>query len=162
MHRSRPVLQPNVRLIAASTFACSILLSTHLLLDTTGWSPPYRDAGTSPPCLASELTWISESGSPLDASKPIAMTSNRVIAACAPYDGTLRFSFFGTSARGIGSRTLVYANHERLLELELRHEDHSSAASIAAGDFVFVAFVNDEYEPPEDRNVWLSGLAFTP
>jgi hypothetical protein len=65
-------------------------------------------------------------------------------------------------AGGIGTRAVLVQGADRLLDVELRDEERTFEVDVPAAGQLLLAFVNDYYDPPEDRNLWVSGLEFTP
>ena len=71
-------------------------------------------------------------------------------------------SLRGTLGDGVGTRAVLVQGPNRLLDVELRDETHTFEVDVPAAGQLLLAFVNDFYEPPEDRNLWVSVLEFTP
>jgi hypothetical protein len=85
-----------------------------------------------------------------------------MLIACPWSPGTLTVTLRGTTAAGIGTRAVLVQGAERLLDVELRDEERTFEVDVPPSGQLLLAFVNDYYDPPEDRNLWVSGLAFTP
>jgi hypothetical protein len=151
-----------VSLVSAAIIA---MTSTALVLDTgPGWEPlPTSSFGDLPTCEAdANLQWRHETGAHIDTSTELRIATNAIIIACPWTPGTLTVTLRGTTAAGIGTRAVLTQGAERLLDIELRDEECAFTVDVPASGQLLLAFVNDYYDPPEDRNLWVSGLEFTP
>jgi hypothetical protein len=140
-------------------------LAATLVLDTgPAWSQlPASALASLPPCDGEEvLTWVNENGDTIDPVGTTALYWNATLIACPWSPGTLTVTLRGTTAAGIGTRAVLTQGAERLLDVELRDEERTFEVDVPASGQLLLAFVNDYYDPPEDRNLWVSGLAFTP
>jgi hypothetical protein len=141
------------------------VVAVALALDTgPAWSPlPGSGMATLPPCARGEtLTWHRQNGDPVDPAAATLLASNAMLIACPSSPGTLTVTLRGTTAAGIGTRAVLTQGAERLLDVELRDEERTFEVDVPVSGQLLLAFVNDYYDPPEDRNLWVSGLAFTP
>ena len=114
------------------------------------------------PCEPAGSDWRRENGDPIDVEATTLLASNAALLGCPPTPGTLTLTLRGTVAAGIGTRAVLVQGPRRLLDVELRDETRTFAVDVPAAGQLLLAFVNDYYQPPEDRNLWVSGLAFTP
>ena len=132
--------------------------------DAEPWQPVSPIAALSPPACEpdDDLVWRRESGDTIDPVGRTLFASNAGLHSCAPSPGTLALTLRGTIAEGIGTRAVLVQGTERLLEIELRDEQRDFVVDVPAAGALVLAFVNDRYVPPEDRNLWVSGLVFTP
>ena len=148
--------------LAASAVA---IATVTLALDTgPAWSPlPASALAALTPCdQADTLAWHHQSGDPVDPTATTLLASNAMLIACPWTPGTFTVTLRGTIAAGIGTRAVLTQGAERLLDVELRDEERTFDVDVPAQGQLLLAFVNDYYDPPEDRNLWVSGLAFTP
>ena len=132
-----------------------------------GWAPLPAPlpalSSASPPCQpGDELTWRHASGESIDPTAITLLATNAALSACAPSAGVLSLTLRGTVAENVGSRAVLVHGFERLLDVELRDEERAFMLDVPASGQLLLAFVNDRYVPPEDRNLWVSGLGFTP
>lgn len=160
-------LSERLSLTQAFVFAASAvaIAAVTLVLDTgPAWSPlPASALATLPPCdPADVLTWHRQSGDPVDPTATTLLASNAMLIACPWTPGTLTVTLRGTIAAGVGTRAVLVQGPNRLLDVELRDEERTFEIDVPAQGQLLLAFVNDYYDPPEDRNLWVSGLAFTP
>ena len=150
-------------LVAAGSIVTVAAIAT--VLDTgPAWAPvPASAMAALPPCYQSEaLTWHRPNGDRIDPTTTTLLATNALLVACPWAPGTLTVSLRGTIAAGIGTRAVLTQGAERLLDVELRDETRTFEIDVPASGQLLLAFVNDYYDPPEDRNLWVSGLAFTP
>ena len=136
----------------------------------TGWFTDGRDwervpttgFATLPVCPdVASVQWLNEQGEVVHPNEYARMNTNASIAACPSSPGTLVLTLGGSTADGIGSRAVLVQGTNRLLDVELRDEERTFEVDVPAQGQLLLAFVNDYYDPPEDRNLWVSGLAFT-
>ena len=138
---------------------------TAALLDSgPAWAPLAAYPLAPPPdCLQSEdLVWAGENGATIDLAATTLLATNGMLIACPWTPGTLAVTLRGTLGGGIGTRVVIVQGAERLLDIELRDEARAFEVDVPANGQLLLAFVNDFYDPPEDRNLWVSGLEFTP
>ena len=152
----RPLLRAVAAvLLTGFTFAWLDLGST--------WSGvPWSPLAAVPCDGAADPEWSRSNGDPVDPSGTTLLASNAFVVACPPTPGTLTLTLRGTLAAGIGTRAVLVQGPHRLLDVELRDETRTFEVDVPAAGQLLLAFVNDYYQPPEDRNLWVSGLAFTP
>ena len=140
------------------------IVAVTLVLDTgPAWSPlPASALAALPPCdQDGTLNWHRQGGDPVDPTTATLLASRAVLVACPWTPGTLTVTLRGTVAAGIGTRAVLTQGTERLLDVELRDEERTFEVEVpTAGQLL--AILNDSDDPPEDRNLWVSGLAFTP
>ena len=154
-------------LTQAFVFAASAvaIVAVTLVLDTgPAWYPLTASAFAELPSCdpADVLTWHRQNGDPVDPATTTLLASNAMLIACPWTPGTLTVTLRGTIAAGIGTRAVLVQGPNRLLDVELRDEERTFQIDVPASGQLLLAFVNDYYDPPEDRNLWVSGLAFTP
>ncbi len=138
---------------------------TAALLDTgPAWAPlAASPLAPLPDCPGTtDLVWARENGNPIDPASTTLLASNAMLITCPWTPGTLTLTLRGTLAAGIGTRAVLVQGPHRLLDVELRDETLTFEVDVPAAGQLLLAFVNDFYEPPEDRNLWVSGLEFTP
>lgn len=156
------------RLLGTATFVGLALVAvgmTGAILDSgPPWTPLAATAmAPLPPCgSASELNWSHRNGETIDPTATTALFWNAMLIACPWSPGTLTVTLRGTIAAGIGTRAVLVQGPNRLLDVELRNEERTFEVDVPASGQILLAFVNDYYDPPEDRNLWVSGLEFTP
>jgi hypothetical protein len=125
------------------------------------WTPlAPTGAGATAACVT-DGRWRREAGELIDITTTTLLASNAGLTWCAPDAGVLSMTLRGTLARAVGARAVVAQGSERLLDVELRDQTETYEVTVPGSGLVLLAFVNDFYEPPEDRNLWISGLSFT-
>lgn len=95
-------------------------------------------------------------------STPINLYNNSMLYTCPSEAGTLAMVVDGSSVSGRGAHIIVQSSGRTILESLLANEPIHLEFRVNAGSPVLVAFVNDLYRPPEDRNLWISDVRFTP
>ena len=151
--------------VVIAALALTALGLTAVTLDhDQAWAPLAASSlAALPECdIADDLSWVYVDDAPVDAPGTTAFASNAMIVACPWSAGTLTFTLRGTLGRGVGTRVVLVQGPAHLLDVELRDERRSFEIEVPSTGQVLLAFVNDYYQPPEDRNLWVSGLAFTP
>ena len=99
-------------------------------------------------------------GSPIPGGSLTLYTNGAIrMRACGP--STLRFLAQGTKALGVYARLVVSQNGTQLVDVQVEGKRHVSLDIPTAG-WVMLAFVNDLYTPPADRNLRLEGITFRP
>ena len=153
-----------VKLLVASASVVGVALVAFLLDGGPIWSPlPASAMSALPACPTGEtLAWKRQNGDTIDPATTTLLASNAMLIACPWSPGTLTVSLRGTVTAGIGTRAVLVQGPNRLLDVELRNEERTFQVDVPASGQLLLAFVNDYYDPPEDRNLWVSGLAFTP
>ena len=153
-----------VRLLVASLSVVGVVLVVFLLDSGPIWSPlPASAMSALPACPQGEtLAWERQNGDTIDPATTTLLATNAMLIACPSTPGTLTVTLRGTIAAGIGTRAVLVQGADRLLDVELRDEERTFEIDVPAQGQLLLAFVNDYYDPPEDRNLWVSGLAFTP
>jgi hypothetical protein len=146
--------------------AVVVIVATALALDAgVAWQPLDTSAfHEPPPCEFSDhLLWKHETSS-AEGQQPgtTKLARSAFMTACPWSPGTLTVTLRGTIAAGIGTRAVLVQGPNRLLDVELRNETRTFTVDVPAAGQLLLAFVNDYYDPPEDRNLWVSGLEFTP
>jgi hypothetical protein len=149
---------------AAVTVVIAAVALTALPTDGQAWEQVAASPiAPLPPCPdVDALHWTNERGESVDPTDSVRMNTNASIIACPTEAGRLTFTLGGTIAAGVGSRAVLTQGAKRLLDVELRDEERIFEVDIPAAGQLLLAFVNDYYDPPEDRNLWVSGLEFTP
>lgn len=155
-------LDPRVALRAAALLALAVLAT--LGLDRgPGWSGLAATPVAPAACAPDDgVTWRRADGDAVDPAATTLLASNALLTTCAPGAGTLALTLRGTVGGGVGTRAVLVQGAARLLDVELRDETRTLEVAVPAAGPLVLAFVNDFYAPPEDRNLWVSGLAFTP
>ena len=126
-----------------------------------GWRPiPSSSPESAESCVA-DGTWSWESGDRVDTAN-IALLTNTGIFSCTNGPGTLSFLARGTVANNIGARIVLVQGQVVLLEAELSNGETQFVVDVPAAGTLLLAFVNDQRTPLEDRNLWVSGLDFSP
>ena len=150
--------------LAATLSIVGVAAMAFLLDGGPIWSPlPASAMAELPPCPHAEaVTWRRQNGDIVDPTATTLLAFNAIVIACPWTPGTLTVTLRGTIAAGIGTRAVLTQGAERLLDVELRDEERTFQIDVPASGLLLLAFVNDYYDPPEDRNLWVSGLAFTP
>lgn len=149
-----------VLLLAAATVA-------HLLLDS---SPAQLPASPALHFLAGEASSITDcppisptrlNGAVWTREGELLLASNDVVRfrVCSP--GTLVITARGSELGGVGAHMVVSGSGRNLWEGEVT-APVALALDVPEAGWIAVAFLNDRYEPPEDRNLWLQGLEFHP
>ena len=153
-----------VDVLVATVSIVGIAAMAYLLDGGPTWSPlPASAMAALPPCPHAEaVTWLRQNGDSVDPAATTLLASNAMLIACPWTPGTLTVTLRGTIAAGIGTRAVLMQGADRLLDVELRDEERTFEIDVPASGQLLLAFVNDYYDPPEDRNLWVSGLAFTP
>ena len=76
--------------------------------------------------------------------------------------GTLHLDARATLIDTYGAYLVVALGTETLWEGEIRDETQSISVKVPHSGWLAIAFVNDAYDPPQDRNLWLSNIEFVP
>jgi len=114
----------------------------------------------SEPCVPTEPTLLNDNLFPLD--KEVLWVSNQHLRFRACQAGVLVFKARGSLFDDYGPYVIVSSGLESLWSGEVREELMSFYLEVPEASWVTIAFTNDAYAPPQDRNVWLSDLSFTP
>lgn len=90
--------------------------------------------------------------------RSVTMLTNDAIRfrVCSPQ--TLSFAATGTEAAGVYARLLVSENARQLVDTQVRGKKRFSVDLTAPG-WVVIAFVNDLYAPPADRNLTVGPMS---
>lgn len=112
-------------------------------------------------CAPSEPVLLNGDPAALAEGKELLLASNNAVRqrVCGP--GTLRFVARGSVALGQATYLVVSLGTETLWEGPVEGAAPFELEVPRAG-WLAVAFVNDAYQPPEDRNLWLSAYRFEP
>lgn len=146
--------------IATYVAAVALAVSAWAMLDKNG-DHNVRPAGLPPlPCEATS-EWRFPNGAEVDLANERIYASNTALRGCAASPGMLVARLRGTEVAGIGAQVVIALGTTNLwegfvtdpLELEL---------DVPHAGTMLIAFVNDRHEPPEDRNLWISDVVFTP
>lgn len=143
-----------VLLVIATGFA------TYALLDLGGAVGGSYERPADVSCVG-EVGWTTSQGRGIVRNGEYALFSNNALRSCLSDAGTLTLGMRGTPAAGIGAQVVIALGTSNLwegfvtdpIELEL---------DVPHAGTMLIAFVNDRYEPPEDRNLWISDVVFTP
>jgi len=130
------------------------------LLDRSGDLTDRGDVRVDDACAGTE-DWVLPNGDLVNFGNEALFASNTALRSCVVDAGTLGLRVRGTQAAGIGAQVVIALGTTNLwegfvtdpIELEL---------DVPHGGTMLIAFVNDRYEPPEDRNLWISDVVFTP
>lgn len=150
--------------LAAIVSVVGVAATAFLLDGGPIWTPlPVSAMAALPSCPQDEtLTWRRSNGDTIEPAATSLLATNTVLNACPWTAGTLAIVLRGTIAADIGTRVVLAQGDDRLLDVELRGEERTFEVDVPASGQLLLAFVNDYYDPPEDRNLWVSGLDFTP
>ena len=107
------------------------------------------------------MVWILPDGAETDVTSEGAYTGNTALRGCASSPGTLSARLRGTTVDGIGAQVVIALGTTNLWEGFVTDPIELEIDVPHAGTML-IAFVNDRYEPPEDRNLWISDVVFTP
>lgn len=112
-------------------------------------------------CTPTSPQRLAESADDLLHDGGVLLASNDVVrlAVCTP--GTLRFTARGSALGGHGAYLVVSSGAINLWEGEVL-EEAVFELPVREPGWLALAFVNDAYAPPEDRNLWISDLTFVP
>lgn len=99
-------------------------------------------------------------GSAIDPEGTTLLASNGAVRFLVCEQGAVRFMTRGSFARGHAAHLVVSWRDQTLWEGEVL-EEQTLQVTIPDAGWVALAFVNDFYDPPEDRNLWLSDISFT-
>lgn len=160
VRRSLPIWAFAVLLLMAATVG-------HLLLDSSPAQLPAipelrfmggeaPGIGECPPILPTRLNgavWTREG--------ELLLASNDVVRFRVCSRGTLAIVARGSELGGVGAYLVVSDSLRNLWEGEVTAPVERELDVPEAG-WIAVAFLNDRYEPPEDRNLWLQSLEFHP
>lgn len=91
----------------------------------------------------------------------LLLASNDVVRLLVCSPGTLTLSARGSEFGGVGAYMVVSQLGSNLWEGAVT-DPVDLALSIRSAGWVSVAFVNDRFDPPADRNLWLESLEFHP
>lgn len=121
------------------------------------------------PCVPSGLRFwtgtAERSVPPEEQTNTLTLASNSTLfqQICRP--GTLRLLLRGTPAKGVDAQLVVNLGHHNLLTTTAITERLVEVPVNQPG-LLTISFVNDRYlpelTPPEDRNVFIRALKFTP
>lgn len=148
------------RLAAAGVLAAGMAVLTALYVAPGLAEVPSFAA--APAVQACEPTgFLNANGEPVSSPELVRMNSNSYLRALVCDPSVLTSAAEGTAARGVGARLSVYLGTEALFD-----EPVAGAVELAlpvqGPRWLVVAFTNDLYEPPEDRNLVLRDLRLVP
>lgn len=114
-----------------------------------------------PACEAPAAAWIGPGNRLWEFTEVALLVNNSSVRTCLPSPGGLALRLRGGAVAGIGAQVVIALGATSLwegfvidpIELEL---------DVPHAGTMLIAFVNDRYEPPEDRNLWISDVVFTP
>lgn len=95
----------------------------------------------------------------MDAQGTTLLASNGAVRLRVCEAGALVFAARGSFAGGHGAQLVVSWRDRVLWEGEVV-EEQAIEVEVPGAGWIGLAFVNDYYEPPEDRNLWLSSISF--
>lgn len=150
-----------MRLHEAAIVAVAVALAaaSWLAFDRGGAPRAAATAGAGPTCRE-PYAWVDRDGARVDLTSEHVLATSDVLRACLAGPGVLALRLRGSEVAGIGAYAVVALGLENLWEgfvtdpVDLRLD-------VPRGGTVLLTFVNDRYEPPEDRNLWVSDVAFT-
>lgn len=117
---------------------------------------PYSDE-----CDSRDAPWRSESGEVIDLQVERIVSIDTAWRRCVAGTGRLALKLRGSSDRGVGAKVVV-ALGARTLWSGFVTDPNQLDLDVPHGGTILIAFVNDRYEPPEDRSLWISDVLFTP
>lgn len=146
-----------------------IAFGTLVLLGLTGWyvlderrlpdGIPSLRLKQDDTCSETTLTMIASLGR--HEADEIAIFTNGLVKFQVCHAGQLSFIARGSIARERGSHLVVSLQDRVLWEGEVI-EPRDFEIEVPGPGWLTLAFVNDYYDPPEDRNLYLSGVTFEP
>jgi len=130
-----------------------------LLDDVPAFEPAATLLAASPACTGSEF--FSAAGSPLSSTTDVRMYENTYVRKLVCSPSVLTLGAEGTAGGGVGARLVVSLGSEVLFNQPLvgRHE---LTLELEEPAWLMVAFTNDYFQPPEDRNLALFDLKVVP
>lgn len=147
------VLVPGAVLAAAISYVS-------LRLDAEAPAVPGFVLGVPPQaCTPSGL--VDAAGSPVASPELIRMNTNSYVRALVCEPSRLDLTAEGTAARGVGARLSVHLGTEPLFDEPVDGSVELSLALERPG-WLVIAFNNDLYEPPQDRNLVLRDVRLEP
>ncbi len=156
----RPDGLPHVGLIVVA--AGCLALAWFELDSGPAWAPSPEPVSLATIACPAEGVWLDEAGRPFIDGVETILTTGSSLRACAAGPGVLTVVLRGSLAAGIGSRAVLMQGPHRLLDLELRDETAALDVTVPSAGVMILAFINDLYEPPADRNLWITELTFAP
>ena len=146
--------------VVGCILAVVLALSAWVALDKNG-SPELHPEVLPPPTCEASRVWSLPNGAETDFFDEGTYSGNTVLRGCASSPGILSVRLRGSTVAGIGAQVVIALGTTNLwegfvtdpIELEL---------DVPHAGTMLIAFVNDRYEPPEDRNLWISDVVFTP
>lgn len=145
---------------AIAAAAVALAAVAWLVFDRGGAPGAAALAGVQSTCREA-YGWVDRDGAPVDVTSQHVLATSDVLRACLARPGVLAVRLRGSELAGTGAYAVVALGLENLWEgyvtdpVDLRLD-------VPHAGTVLIAFVNDRYEPPEDRNLWVSDAAFTP
>lgn len=137
-------------------------VAAHQVFDVrTGYLPPVPELAILAPADCASFEPMQLSGTVWDREKTLLLASNDVLRFPACGSGTLELEVRGSAVGGVGAYMVVSSPGGNLWEGEVTDPVRLSLKVPGAG-WVGVAFLNDKYEPPADRNLWIESLTFQP
>ena len=110
------------------------------------------------PCQAGPAVRLD--GTPI-AHGTVFMAANGAVRLLACRPSTLSFQADGTEAHGVYARLVVSEDGHQLADTQVKGT-MSFSIPVPTPGWVLIAFPNDLYDPPADRNLRLSKIALRP
>lgn len=147
--------------VMAVALLCAAVAAHQVFDVRTGYLPRVPELAVSTPvdCAPFEPTRLN--GTTWDREKTLLLASNDVLRFPLCGTGTLELEVRGGAVGGVGAYMVVSSPSGNLWEGEVTDPVQLSLKVPGAG-WVGVAFLNDKYEPPADRNLWIESLTFQP
>lgn len=138
----------------------AVITSTAALATNHAPSPakPLVSAHAPAPCRSEPPVRLD--GTPAMAGAMLLASNGALrLLACAP--SALTFQADGTEAHAVYARLVVTENGHPLADTQV-DGSRSFAITVPTAGWVLIAFPNDLYDPPADRNLRLSSVALHP
>ena len=118
---------------------------------------PLLRVGGEEACVATDAELVTSSGQLQGGAVALYAGGFVRVRVCAP--GRLSFVARGSLVDGRGPYLVVAWGDRPLFATEVR-EPRRVVLEVPGPGWLLLAFLNDAYRPPEDRNLWISGLSF--
>jgi len=152
--------RPSRRLSVAGALVAAAVVLASLWLDGRPAEVPELQAAAAPsPCLPTGF--LSANGEPVPSLEQVRMNSNSFLRALVCEPSVLSLAAEGTAARGVGARLSVHLGSEPLFDDPVDGTVTLSLPVERPG-WLVIAFNNDLYEPPQDRNLVLRDVRLEP
>lgn len=154
------------RRLGIIAFLFAIVAAGHGFLDvpaggTSAWAADSQLAPAEPGTGCGPLYPVRLNGATWDGASELLLASNDLVRFRVCSAGTLNLTAHGSTFHGTGPHLVVSLGARTVWEGEVA-DPVGLEIEMPGPGWVGIAFVNDRYEPPEDRNLWLERLAFEP